>query len=434
MADIRVLKTTARSMQRLGYLKRLIRRVASLSTSNLENLGNDLTETVTRRVRIPLDGHRAAYIKQRLTDRAYTSLKAQADAWLNSRQEGEPPIVAMEVQDLYLADPALPSHVGKLVRNDWRKYPHLGVHLGLIRAGTFSPNTRAYSLLHFVTDAELQAFSDYKPEANPLSISPSQALLLLFSFLENDGEVVAPLLAQLAEEAASGFTDRDAGDRLPAIYRGVISRHRSGSISADDRERLSILEKTAESIVQSTNVGRYEGGSAREESSRPRVEPYVDIGLLSKPNPFKYEYAFTKAGTTWANALAAVKTSSEVDTFRTERFFSTASAALGFQAREASNPDEIVSFLHRAWESIHSAGGYAPIEELALVAGIEALLKSQLIIEPGVARQSIIEYQRAHPYEVRFTVNRMGVLAHAKFLGTPSEAQSADAASQEERQ
>ena len=68
MPEIRALENTQRPMQRLGYLKRLIRRVTSLSTSNLDNLGHDLIDTVTRKVRVALNEARVVYIKQRLYD------------------------------------------------------------------------------------------------------------------------------------------------------------------------------------------------------------------------------------------------------------------------------------------------------------------------------------------------------------------------------
>ena len=63
-------------MQRLGYLKRLVKRVTTTSTSNLDNLGHDLLDVVTRKVRVPLDERLASYIKVRLSDSAYTTIKA----------------------------------------------------------------------------------------------------------------------------------------------------------------------------------------------------------------------------------------------------------------------------------------------------------------------------------------------------------------------
>jgi len=415
MAEIRVLSSTTRCMQRLGYLKRLVRRVVALSTSSVDNLGSDLTQTVMRKVRAPLTADRVAYIRQRLYDRAYNGLKKQAAVW----SEGEEIIVAMELQDLYLADPTLPSQTGKLVRNDWRKYPPLGVALGFIRAGTYSPNTRALSLLHLTPEAELQAFLEYQPEANPFRLSRAQALLLLYALLENDGEVIIPLFVQLAAETADGFSDRDAGDRLPEIYRALIKRHRNRLLSADERERIEVLSQIADSIEKWRGQS-YSGGGAREEASRPRVEPYTDIGLLTKSDTFHYSYTFTSAGLTWAEALVGIESDSQVAEFLVTRFFAIAAHAWELEATPVTDPATIVLHLHRAWLAIRSAGGYAPIEEMALVAGIEALLEDGLVIEPAVAREALIAYQKANPYQVRFTVNRMGLLAHARFLEEPS--------------
>jgi len=153
---------------------------------------------------------------------------------------------------------------------------------------------------------------------------------------------------------------------------------------------------------------------------RVRLEPYTDVGLLTKPDPVRYSYTFTPPGLVWVEALAGVETDDQVYEFLTTRFFASAARAWGISAAPITDPEAIVPHLHRAWQAIRSAGGYAPIEEMALVAGIEALLEHGLVIEPAVAREAIITYQKAHPYQVRFTVNRMGVLAHARFLEKPS--------------
>lgn len=414
MPELRVLNNLYRQTQRLGYLKRVVKRVTTTSTSSLDAVGHDLVDTVTRKVRVPLDERLAAYIKVRLFDSTYSAIKQQASAWLNSG--GEPPVIQMELQDLYLADPQLPSGVGKLVREDWRRYPTLAVNIGLVRAGTFSANTRALSLLYFTPDAELQAFQEYLPDANPMRLRRQQALLLLYGMLENDGEVLAPLWSKLAADCSAGFSDRDAGNLLPEIYRAVIARHRSRLLPADVRDRLLLLEKSADSIVQARQSDKYEGGSAREESSRVRIEPFVDIGLFCKPDPYKYQYTFCDAGRVWAAALAKVETSEAVSDFLANRFFATAAEALAISARAVTEPETLVPHLLRASKAIRSPGGYAPIEELALVAGIEGLLNHGLIMEPEIARKALIAYQKDHPYEVRFTVDRMGVLAHARFV------------------
>ena len=137
----------------------------------------------------------------------------------------------------------------------------MAVNLGLIRAGTYSANTRALSLLYFTPETELRAFQEYLPDANPLLLSRQQALLLLYALIENDGEVLAPLWNQLAAKYPDGFNDRDAGNLLPEIYRAVIARHRTRLLPADVRDRLLVLEKSADSIAQARQSDKYTGAA-----------------------------------------------------------------------------------------------------------------------------------------------------------------------------
>jgi hypothetical protein len=413
---LRVLDRITRRYQRLGYLKRVMKRVNSTSTSNLDNIGNDLVETVLRKVRVPLSTELVSYIRIRLQDRTYQALKDQAAQWL--KEGGQPVEVQMELQDIYLADQTLPSQVGKLVKDDWRNYPNLGTNLGFVRTGTFSINTRGLSLLYFTPDIELQAFQEFIPGHNPFLISQKQGLLFLYSLIENDGEVVVPLFTKLAQSNQKTFSDRDAGDLLPEIYRSIIARYRTRSLAIDLRERLEMIEKSAESILksQSKNAKEYLGGGAREEASRPRLEPYTDIGIFEKPQKMKYEFLLSDVGRRWVDVFHGDEDSDAIEKFLSQRFFHTAAKAWQIPARELTTPDEIVPYLQRAAKAVSSSSGYAPIEELALMGGIWALTDNHTIIEPGVAREALIAYQKTNPYKVRFTVDRSGTLAHARFM------------------
>jgi len=414
MPNLRVFNQIAKEYQRLGYLKRLVKRVVSIPTSNLDNLGTDLIDIVSRKFSVPLTQERVNYIKIRLFDRVYKSLKEQTESWV--KNGGEAPIVQMEIQDLYLSDANISSSVGKLNKADWNGYPLLGVNLGFIRGGTFSANTRAFSLLHLIPDQELKAFTEFLPESNPFRIDLKQALLFLYSFLENDGEVFIPLLVKLANSNLSSFNDREAGDFLPEIYQSIISRYRKSMLAINLRERLEVLEKSASSIAAQQQKERYSGGSSREHASRPRLEPYVDIGLFSKPNPMKFEYSISPIGQSWANAFAGQEDSAAIEEFLFRRFFETAANSWKIDATPITSTDEIVTRLQKAAKIVSSSSGYAPIEELALLSGIESLIDDHQYFEIGTAREAIIAFQKANPYKVRFTVDRMGTLAHAKFI------------------
>lgn len=414
MPNLRVFDRITKEYQRLGYLKRVIKRVVSLPTSNLDNLGNDLVNTVIRKFGVPLNHNRVNYIKIRLFDRVYKNLKEQAGQWI--RNGGDPPIVQMELQDLYLSDPLLPSSVGKLNKDDWDTYTPLGVNLGFIRGGTYSANTRAFSLLHLTPEQETKAFIEYIPETNPFRIDKKQALLFLYSFIENDGEVFIPLLIKLINANITSFNDREAGDFLPEIYQNIISRYRKSLLAIDLRERLATLEKSAGSIAAQRTKEGYAGGSSREHASRPRLEPYVDIGLFTKPNPMRYEYSISPIGSRWANTFTGQEDSTAIAEFLNHHFFQSVKTAWQIDASPITVPEQIISLLKLAAERISSSSGYTPIEELALLAGIESLVDEHKYFEIGAAREVLIAYQKANPYKVRFTVDRMGALAHAKFI------------------
>jgi hypothetical protein len=181
------------------------------------------------------------------------------------------------------------------------------------------------------------------------------------------------------------------------------------------RERLAVLEKSAGSIALQADKIRYAGGTAREHASRPRLEPYVDIGIFDKPDRLKYEYTFSNAGRVWAERFGGEKSSEDIEILLQTRYFATAANALG-RTPELLPDDEIPTYLRDAWKTISSPNGYAPIEEIALLAGINSLFNNNKIFEIASARDALIAFQKNNPYQVRFTVDRLGNLAHAKFI------------------
>lgn len=407
MAYFRVLDSAKRPMQRLGYLKHLLNRCAALETSNIETLGHDLTEAVMRKVRTSLTSELADYVRRRLTDGTYRMLRDQVAAWDRGGSTGQ---IFMEMQDLYLSAPHLPSRTGKLVSEDWRKYPYLGIHLGLIRAGTWSPFERGMALLRLTPKTELDAFREYNTEANPLFLSLGQRMLLLYCLLENDGDVLKQLYGRLGER--DSFSDRDAGDLLPEIFRDISQRFWNRGLPAESRDRLDRLLKVAESIEQWR--GRpYSGGGAREEAIKVRVEPFADLGFLLKDDPYRYEYHLSAEGRAF---FAALGPTTDIGTFLDTAFFQTWTAAFGLAGACSVTDDEMRAALVRAWNGLKSPLGYAPIVDVALLGGIYALTEQGVYFEIATARQFLREWQKESPTAIRFSVDRMGNMAHVRLL------------------
>jgi len=422
MPAFRVLDSAKRPMQRLGYLKFLLARCVSLETSNLETLGHELVGVVTRTIRVPLTPARAEYIQRRLLDNTYRALKSQVTAWRNN---GHPEtIVPMEIQDVYLSAPAMPSRTGKLVAEDWRKYPTLGVHIGLIRWGTWSPLVRGVALLKLTPSEELAAFQDYRPAANPFVISRQQAMLLLYCLLENDGDVLKRLIPSLKACQGQAFNDRQAGDLLPDIFREIALYLRNRILPIEERNRLELLLKIAESIARQKNLP-YSGGGAREEAIKVRLEPLVDMGLLTKDDPYKYEYRLNLAA---CDFFAALGENGDLGQFLDTGFLTTWARTFGPSSASPATTPDLLWALNRAWQELKSPIGYAPIVDTALLGGIYALTERKVVFEVATARQFLKDCQKEHPTLLRFGVDRTGAMAHVRILGDLTST-SANAAS-----
>jgi hypothetical protein len=115
---IRILSAANKHMQRLGFLKLLALQVSRSETSSLSTLGSHLVETVTKRVRIspPFADSLRDYVQIRLFDAVYADVRKTV-------LTGVAP-AGIEIQDLYLSDPCLPSTTGKLGENSRRFYPY----------------------------------------------------------------------------------------------------------------------------------------------------------------------------------------------------------------------------------------------------------------------------------------------------------------------
>ena len=402
---IRVLDSANRTMQRLGYLKALAALVNETETSNLETLGKRLISRVTRRVRLspPYEEDLQEYAKTRLTDGAYRELRKTI------LQNAGP--AGVELQDVYLADRSLPSSTGKLVKTDWRSYPYLATSLELVKKGTYSAMTRSIVLLAVTPKEEITAFGELDRRHNPLRISDSQAAVLLYCLLDNDGEVALPLLQALVKQGEEVFDERFAGDLLPDILREVVTAHSKRSLPAAERERLSMLGKIAVNVAKWKGKP-YTGGGARENTVRVRLEPYCELGFFAKPQRDRYAYQTTQA----AHALMEhCGKFADSDKFLQKGFFAAFAACRGIVAEDASD-DEATEELAKAGAALKSSLGYTPITDVGLLAGARLLTENKRILELGRTTDLLKSLQKRAPDFVRFSVDRMGTMAYVKFL------------------
>ena len=408
---IRILSSANRTMQRVGFLKLLCAQTARTETSNLATVGKQFVQKALARVRVvpPFNEALKEYVRIRLKDKVYHDLRK---AVLNGALQGS--AVGLEIQDLYLSDPAVASTTGKLVEENWRRYPYLGTNLDLIKQGTYSVMTRALVFLAVTSKEEIAAFDKYDKKHNPFLVSSEQAAVLLYCFIDNDAEIIFRLFHSLLEIEGGVFDERVAGDLLPDIIRQSSNFFRNAALPVEDRERLGVLEKVAGSIAESKGKS-YTGGGAREESIRVRLEPYCDLGFFAKPDKHRFVYGVTSAlrklMTDW-HLLEAT------DDFLELRYFTSLAGIHRLKVRKATDKEAKKALLE-AGQTLQSTLGYSPITDVGLLAGIRLLFQQKRILELSQTRTLLRAWQKEAPTVIRFTVDRMGTLAYVKFMPGP---------------
>ena len=172
---IRAIKNPHRSQQRLGFLKYLVYKASQNDSTPLKVLGEDLAKTLSKKINISLNNSIEEYVKNRLRNHSK-----------NTQEK-----IYMELQDLYLSDPKIPSKTGKLYSYDSQKrYPYFLSSLGFARERTYSLLVRGKVFLQFVSKDEINSFNNYTPNHNPLLLNDYQKYVFLYFIVENDGALL----------------------------------------------------------------------------------------------------------------------------------------------------------------------------------------------------------------------------------------------------
>jgi len=414
MVFLHILNNPRKSMQRLGFLKYLIWQASLARTNSLRTLGNKLIDAVSRKVPVSLTPDLKDYVRHVLTESKYKDLRLAALKETNGacKDEGK---IEIEIQDYYLSKSDLPSRRGKLVSDDWNRYSQLALDLHFLRPGSYSIMTRGHSFLSLVSDEERKSFDIHAPNTpyttNPLYLSSPQKLLLLFSLVEADGDLLRRLYKILLTRNDS-FTAIEVGNYLPDIYRMTAKESRNRVRSGDDSIRIQRLLDTAdkiEAVKRNPNPG---GKNPREHGITVRLEPFVDLSLLHKPDPLSSSYEIRKATRSYFEPLIE---SESVESFLNSRFFGTVNKSLNFDGMHKVDANSCLSNLQKAYNVLKSPVGYAPITELSLLAGIYSLTEMGTFFEISECIDILKALQKEKPRQVLFNVDRWGMLNFVKF-------------------
>jgi len=387
-STLHILTYARGSWQRLGHLKMLCAVASPSNSVNLEGITSRFQASICNLVSIPsnLSEQVVEYIKKHRYNE-YDLKKGLPDK--------------IELQDYYLADSRLPSQVGALtgkrrgvdyLHMEYVEIPAWAVRLKLLREGNYTLTDRGKTLLVPTMSSGRVVPENAKKEANPFVISDGEKFLFLYCLLEADGDIINRLYSKLREQNEEFTVGTVRGlmlDVLKELSAKLTSRFdRQPSLTETHvSNMIKTLERDSDQIVI------------------PRLEPYVDCGLVRRVHRQYYTYRLCDNVGSFLGFLSEFD---KIDDFLEKGLAKASIGLLGIQSRTST--ERLRHYLADSYLRMRSGLGYCSIRELAMLAVACAVNKHDCF-EIDDVEQELMSLYKEYGNKVRFTKDRQGYIA-----------------------
>jgi hypothetical protein len=397
-------------MQRPGAIVAVTEAASTNRATDLAGIARNYEPLLRRKVTVASEAEAAqlrGYIAEQKLKARYPEFYAEPDRLA--------PGSIVEAQDLWLSDGGVvPSSTGAITDEALQGPPILAAELQLIRPKNHTRTDRGAALLR-CSVATLPALRDDPRAGNPIALSLSQRVFLLYTLLDADLDLVQEVYRRVLERPGPSFTRADVSKLLVGACDAVLVRwepHSRRGTGFDRYQQLKRLRDEVEAAQERRGAPGTTWGGARapESMGTVRLEPYVDLGLLGKPSRSRYTYTLSVAQRRFFERV--VEASKPGELLRRE--------LIGAYFQSQSLPTVPIDDA-RAWELITAAHrdlrsrlGYAGVTETILLASALAAEEDGAVLEVGVGNDLLHARRDAEPRTIKFSVARGGGLGYVK--------------------
>lgn len=280
-----------------------------------------------------------------------------------------------------------------------------------------------------MTEADTRCWTRPCPDGNPFELNHEQTYFLVHQVLAADGDFLLPWIGRLLGRfGANKFGYLEAGEEIPSVLERMAAGFEPVAYLDSDRQQLAAVESARRRIESeiSTKKEREGSGSRRDQTSVPRLEWLVDLGVLDRVGRDLLTYRFTEPGQALATALSRAYEDEISHTYAdvvVQRVLDTAfaracSPLLAVEPPGTSSaPVDIVAYLRPAYDAIDSITGYCLLRTLNLAAAITASRRD--VAQPIEYDTVVAELERAYrerPGLIHYTVDRLSTDYQVKLL------------------
>jgi hypothetical protein len=411
---MRAISTGRVSMQRLGTLVAVTEAASTRRATDIAGIARNYAPLLRRGVRVETEDE-ADRLRKYIGEQKLKARYAEFYAHPERLQPGS----SVEAQDLWLSDGSVvPSSTGAITDDALQGPPLLAAELQLIRPKNHTRTDRGTALLR-CSVATRSALHDDPSAGNPLALTLSQKVFLLYTLLDADLDLVQEAYRLVLELPGPSFTRADFSGLLVRACDAVLVRwepHSRRGAGFERYQQLSRLRNEVEGSQERRGTRGTTWGGARppESMGTVRLEPYVDLGLLGKPSRSKYTYTLSERQRRFFERV--VETTEPPHLLRR--------VLIGLYLESQSLPAERLDDV-RAWEQIIAAHrdlrsrlGYAGVTETILLASALAADEHGAVLEVGEGMDFLRARREAEPRTVKFGVARGGGLGYVKIEGS----------------
>jgi hypothetical protein len=357
------------------------------------------SELLQRRVPVPSEriGDVNEYLKRMSLWHRYKEIRGASDQELAGAK--------LELQDVLLSDPRLPSASGAVTDRVLDEPVQFALALKLIRPGSYTLTDRGRSL-QVAASRETEALVSQRFNVNAMRIPPGAGLLLCYALLEADLDFLKVSYEEVLSLGET-FSRSAVSRRMSVSCRNLRDQYRRQIRTGEDRKKMARLEELAKSIDKAKDAPTWGGARPPDQTSTVRLEPMVDLGLLTRSSRFDYNYHLERSQREFFTKMVAAKSAEWLDT-----------DLVGAYAEARSLPTERVEpelewdAIRRAWGHLRSPMGYASIREALLLANAELLDAGHGCFDIATGETILRERQRQVPRSIRFTMGRGGGVSY----------------------
>lgn len=403
---IRFITYSRVGMQRAGLLVAAVATASDRQSMDLDRAGGRLLSLVSRGV--PL-------ASEEQVNRASDYLGGLR-LWKRYGHLRDKPVAigdTLEVQDLWLADPRLPSATGAITVENAVEMPQLAVALRLLRDGNYTRTDRGRALLLALGDEGTRALRDSAAGVNPLVLPLAARLMLLAALLRADGDFLQSLWRTSPVIEAETFTRVDVTRSLKQACDDLLARARRRARTGADRRVVMRIGEWGDAVAKERGVGKdWGGGRPPDQLATLRLEPFVDLGVITREDRYLYRYRLSPGQREFLATLAAAD---DVDRLVDDELVALTVSAHGDPPLPQASRDQAWDAIRTAYDELRSALGFASFQEVVLLAAgrlAEGERPCRLELRNGI--DLLMAQRRESPKDVRLGINRGGVLTYMK--------------------